>query len=281
MLTLSCVEVRRDLSAYHDEELSIGERIAITDHLENCPVCSVEADDLVAMRDALQDIGRTAQIACAPVMGRVQSDIVERLAAEDKVSIGTWINELLEDRRRALATTGAAIAACGLIVFGMPQLARGIIDHPDSLAALLDREAKAWAARNETPIVWPRVNAETIMPAAVMNQGEGDDSISAFAALVTSDGRLTKLEFLGEPTASPVSGVSQKQLESDLLSAAATASFQPARQDGEAVPLNVVWIVTHRTVRATVHARAEVPGHLPRGGISSLQMSGDTDGARL
>jgi len=52
--------------------------------------------------------------------------------------------------------------------------------------------------------------------------------------------------------------MSQKQLESDLMAAAATASFQPARQAGEAIALNVVWVVTHRTVRATAHARIEV-----------------------
>ena len=42
------------------------------------------------------------------------------------------------------------------------------------------------------------------------------------------------------------------------MAAAATASFQPARHAGEAIPLNVVWVVTHRTVRATAHARIEV-----------------------
>ena len=34
MLMMSCADVRRELSAFHDEELSIGERIAIADHLE-------------------------------------------------------------------------------------------------------------------------------------------------------------------------------------------------------------------------------------------------------
>src|SRR5256885_14064407 len=101
MLTMSCTDVRRELSAYFDEELSIGERIAITDHLENCPGCAVEIDDLIAMRDALQTENRSGQGAWAPQLSRLQSDIIERAAAEDSVSLATWVKELLEDRRRA------------------------------------------------------------------------------------------------------------------------------------------------------------------------------------
>jgi hypothetical protein len=254
---MSCDDVRGQLSAYHDEELSIGARIAIADHLDNCPGCAVEADDLLAIRDALQSESRAEQVALAPMLSRVQSDVIERLAAEESVSLTTWISELLEDRRRAFATTGASVAACLLVILGVCQLGLGTKGHPDSLAALLEHEEKVWAARAETPVMLPRVNPETIMPAAVLNQSESDEGYSAFAALVTSEGNLSKLEFLGEEQPK-TSLMSQKQLESDLLAAAATASFQPASKDGEPVPLNVIWIVTHRTVRATLHARIEI-----------------------
>ena len=258
MLTMSCTDVRRELSAYFDEELSIGERIAITDHLENCPGCAVEIDDLIAMRDALQVENRSDQGAWAPLLSRLQSDIIERAAAEERVSLATWTRELLEDRRRAFATTGAALAAVVLVVLGVCQLGLGTKGHPDSLAALLEHEEKVWAARAETPLMLPRVNPETIMPAAVMNQGEGEESYSAFAAMVTSEGNLSKLQFLGDVQAAAGRN-SQKVLESDLLAAASTASFQPASKAGERVPLNVIWIVTQRTVRGTpMHARIEI-----------------------
>jgi hypothetical protein len=256
MLSMSCVDVRRDLSAYHDEELSIGQRIAIADHLDHCFACAVEADDLIAIREALQAHSRDGHAACAPVLSRVQSDIIERLAAEESVSLATWVSELLEDRRRAFATTGAALAACLLVILGVCQLGLGTKGHPDSLAALLEHEEKVWAARAETPVMLPRVNPETIMPAAVVNEAEGDESYSAFAAVVTSDGNLSKLEFLGDQQVAR--SVAQKQLESNLMAAAATASFQPASKAGEPVPLNVIWIVTHRTVRGSTHARIEV-----------------------
>ena len=126
------------------------------------------------------------------------------------------------------------------------------------MAALLEHEELVWAAHAERPVLLPRVNPETIMPTAVMNQGEGgEETYSAFAAVVTSEGNLSELEFLGDQQAvNPL--VSQKQFESNLLAAAATASFQPASKAGEPVPLNVIWIVTHRTVRATMHARVAV-----------------------
>jgi len=96
---------------------------------------------------------------------------------------------------------------------------------------------------------------ETIMPAAVVNQSDGDESSSAFAAMVTQDGNLAELQLLGDQAGNK-SLFTQKQLE---LAAASTASFQPASKDGDPVPLNVIWIVTHRTVRGTFQrARVEV-----------------------
>ena len=259
---MSCADVCRELSAYHDDELSIGQRIAIADHLETCPGCAVEADDLMTMREALQATHRTERVVWGPMVARLQSDVLSRLAAEERVSLATWTRELLEDRRRALATSASALAACLLVVFDLCWLLTlGTVGHPDSLRALLEHEAKVWAARAETPVLLPRVNAETMMPVAVVSQGDGDESLSAFSALVTSDGELARLEFLGEESATPATNrLSRKQFESDLMAAAATARFQPARQAaGEPVALNVVWIVTHRTVRATrVTARARV-----------------------
>jgi Putative zinc-finger len=272
MLTMSCEDVRRNLSAYHDEALTIGQRIAIGDHLEHCEGCSVDAGDLVAMREALRAAHYREQVACGPILARLQSDITERLAAEERVSFATWLHELVEDRRRALAISGSALAACVLVVFGMCQLGLGTVDHPDSLAKMMAHEEQVWAARAETPVSLPRVNPESVMPAAYMNQGDGDESLSAFSALVRSDGQLAELEFLGGHTVSLTGRTTRTQMESDLLAAASTASFQPARQAaGEAVPLNVVWVVTHRTVRATTRARIDVSSTFRLGvGISSL-----------
>ena len=54
MLTWSCEQVRADLSAFYDEELPVADRIAISDHLDGCPSCRLEADDLELIGEALQ-----------------------------------------------------------------------------------------------------------------------------------------------------------------------------------------------------------------------------------
>lgn len=260
MLTMSCADVQRELSAFHDDELPVGARIALADHLGNCPGCAIEASDLASMREALRASHHREQVAWGPALARLESDIIERLAAEKSVS---------------LATTGAAVAAWLLLMFGMCQLGLGTVDHPDSLANLLEREQRARPVRDETAVVLPRANPESIMPAAVMDQGDGDESLSAFFALVRSNGQLAELEFLGGQAVSQAGDTSQKQWESDLLAAASTASFQPARQAaGEAVPLNVVWILTHRTVRAIAHARIDITSTFRLGrGISPLPVA--------
>lgn len=259
MLTMRCEDVGRDLSAYHDEELPVGERIAIAAHLENCPGCAIEANDLASIREAMLLSRHREQVAWGPVLARLQSDVVQRLAAEEKVSFANRLSAILEDRPRALATMGASLAACVLVIFGMCQLGFGTVDHPDSMAALLAQQKNAWEGRVEGPVRPPRVKPETIMPAAVMNQGDSDESEAAFSAMVGSDGRLDKLEFLGQYAVDPVEPAVSKRLEADLIAAASTASFQPARRAaGNAVPINVVWVVTHRTVRAAAQSRIEV-----------------------
>ena len=173
------------------------------------------------------------------------------------MSLSTWIADLLDDRRRAFTTTGAALAACVLVILGVCQLGLGRKGQPDSLAAMLEREEQVWAARSQRPVILPHVHPESIMPAAVINQDDGDESSSAFAAMVTQEGNLSQLEVLGDYQG--VRSQVSRKLESNLMAAAATASFQPASKDGEPVPLNVIWIVTHRTVRGTIQrARVEV-----------------------
>ena len=46
MLTWTCERVRGELSAFYDEELPVAARIAISDHLDACASCRLEAEDL-------------------------------------------------------------------------------------------------------------------------------------------------------------------------------------------------------------------------------------------
>ena len=106
----------------------------------------------------------------------------------------------------------------------------------------------------------PRADAEAVMPAAVMNRDDGENSVSAFAALVTSDGHLDR------------SGIARRAQSREPARASRRAravvgapqrrghrAFRArARSPARPSSLNVVWLVTHRTVRAPLHARVHV-----------------------
>ena len=80
----------------------------------------------------------------------------------------------------------------------------------------------------------------------------------AFAALVTADGYLEELEFIGERTRRRAANCRSHEQLSELLNAAATARFEPARAAGTPVSQNVVWLVSHTTVRAPLRAYVHV-----------------------
>src|SRR5690606_11154854 len=128
------------------------------------------------------------------------------------------------------------------------------IRHPESLKAALTLSARARTADIYLPaVVLPRANAEAVMPAAVVNR---DDEEIAFAALVSEDGYLDELEFLGEQSFRRKDQTHEELLQ--LLNAAATARFEPARVAGTPVSQNVVWVVSHTTVRAPLRAYVHV-----------------------
>ena len=241
MLTWSCDQVRAELSAFYDEELPVKERIAISDHLDRCPSCRLEADDLEVIGDALQATARVEDVAVMPGLSRLQTDILERWNAEERASFGRSIRNLFDDPRRVSASVGVSFAASLFL----------------AMAALLltptpvRRTADIYLPALE---MLPRAQAEAIMPATVMNR---DDEEVAFAALVTADGYLEDVTLIGDRVEGRRSLPTHAEL-SELLNAVATARFEPARAAGAPVSQNVVWLVSHTTVRAPLRAYIHV-----------------------
>ena len=257
MLTPSCTYVRGQLSAFHDEELPVAEQIAIAGHVEDCPVCAVEAEDLRAIREALRGAAAAIQSGWNAELSGLQSAILGRLKAEEDESFVNRAGRLLDDPRRLWATGGAVVAStmCAFLIVGV--LAEVANDHPNSLAAIVQAMARAEQARADGPVVPPRADADAVMPAAVMSQGEGEDVVSVFTAVVTPDGDLEDVELLQARETRKGGPGRTGQLTSDLLAAAATARFEPARLAGAPVAVNVVWLLTHTTVRGKLlHGRA-------------------------
>ncbi|MCM3880737.1 MAG: zf-HC2 domain-containing protein [Vicinamibacterales bacterium] len=258
MLNMTCEYVRSELSAYHDEELPVTVRIGIADHLENCAGCAVEADDLVAISSELRSSGRLEDAAWMPGLSRLESDILQRFDAEDNASVASRFRRLFDDPQRASASFGVSVVASVCMAIWALVMAQGPQGHPGSLKAVMNQSVRSYDIYlPEDSVELPRADAEAVMPAAVMNQDSGD-GVSAFSALVTQDGHLADLELLsGQTYGRRLAPATHDQL-SALLNAAATARFEPARVAGSPVPLNVVWLVTHRTVRPPVVATVRV-----------------------
>ncbi len=256
MLTWSCAQVRVELSAFHDEELPVADRIAIADHLEGCASCRLEADDLALITKTLHATARVEDVAAMPGLRRFQADIMERWDAEEHASFVRTVRNLFDDPRRASASLGASIVASLLLAMGAFFLAQSPIRHPESLKALMTLSLRARTADIYLPAVetMPRANAEAIMPATVMNR---DDEEVAFAALVTADGYLENVKLIGDRFHGQRNLPTHAQL-SELLNAAATARFEPARAAGAPVSQNVVWVVSHTTVRPPLRAHVHV-----------------------
>ena len=255
MLTWSCEQVRAELSAFYDEELPVADRIAISDHLDGCASCRLEADDLELIGDALQATARVEDVAVMPGLNRLQTDILARWNAEECASFGCTIRDLFDDPRRASASVGVSVAASLCLAMSAFLLAQSPIRHPESLKAAMTLSSRARTADIYLPAVeLPRVQAEAIMPATVLNR---DDEEVAFAALVTADGYLEDVKLIGDRSLGRSNLPTHAEL-SELLNAVATARFEPARAAGAPVSQNVVWLVSHTTVRAPLRAYVRV-----------------------
>ena len=257
MLTRSCEHVRAELSAFYDEELPVAERILISDHLDACASCRLEATDLQAISEALHATARTDDIAWMPGLSRLQADVLERLDAEEKASLGRTILNLIDDPRRAWASVGVSVAASVCLALGAFMMAQSPIRHPESLKAVMTQSERSRMVDIYLPtlsVELPRADVDAVMPATVINRDRGEEV--AYAALVTADGRLEEVEYLGE-RGRRSQPATHEQL-SQLLNAAATARFEPARVAGLPVSFNLVWLVAHTTVRAPLRAYVHV-----------------------
>jgi hypothetical protein len=256
MLTWTCKRVRIELSACYDEELPVADRIAIADHIEGCASCRLEADDLDAIGKALQSTARVEDVAVMPGLSRLQTDVLERWSAEERASLARTIRDLFDDARRTSACVGVSVIASLCLAMSAFLVGQSPIRHPESLKAAMTLSSRARTTDIYLPAVelLPRANAEAVMPAAVVNR---DDEEVAFAARVTADGYLEELELIGDRIHGRRGLPTHAQL-SELLNAAATARFEPARAAGAPVSQNVVWLVSHTTVRAPLRAYISV-----------------------
>jgi hypothetical protein len=250
MKASDCSAVRRRLEAFHDGELSFPQRGDVAEHLRDCAGCSFEATELVRVGEFVRE-GAQASVAITPVVPDLASAVVGRLEAEHDRSISVRLGHMFEDMHLVWAglSASAATVTCAALLFGM-----GISLPPersDSLAGVLAALAAPGTDRNPVSIdqrmSLPRVTGEAAVPAMLEGGATEEDLVFALAAVVTQEGRVAHSQLL-------LSSRSDRAEVLRLMNAVREARFHPASLQGNPVAVNLVWLITHTTVRAKVHS---------------------------
>ena len=191
-----------------------------------------------------------------PGLSRLQADILERWDAEEKASFGRTIRNLFDDPRRASASVGVSVVASLCLALGAFVLAQSPIRHPESLKAAMTQSSRARTA----DIYLPACRDAAARRCGGGDAGDGDQPRRRRGGVCRArDGRRLSRRsgIYRRPHQGRRSLPTHEQL-SELLNAVATARFEPARVAGAPVSLNVVWLVTHTTVRAPLRAYVHV-----------------------
>ncbi len=275
MKVLTCAATRHRLAAFHDEELTVADQIAVSAHVDWCSECAAEFAELRALQAALRGTSPGRVVLADHQDATFEAAVLSRMDAEETLSFETQVREMFKDMHLVYAGLGAGVAAmvCVVIMLGMMRVATA--EEPDSLAAMM-RMLASPAPRvdspgtNQNPVgLYPDVQ----MPRALdelffaTSSGAGtDDTVFTLTAIVTREGRVANLEMLRASRVGPARAVrdatdaNDAQRAEDLMGAVSFARFQPANFAGAPVAVNMVWIVAHTTVRgSSATAALDVP----------------------
>lgn len=252
MKILSCASVRRRLDLWHDGELSPAEQCAIDQHLADCPPCAAEARALVQLGDLIRDGAASRALSEDAAVG-LKSGVLARRSAEDAMSWPTQLSELFQDMHLVWAglSATAATAICLVLLLGIAHFSPA--ERADSLSGILGSLAAAPGSdRNpvalRTSMRPPRSYTDDVVQTSMLSSAATEeDLVLALAAVVTQEGRVARSELL-------LSNRSDREVVLQLMNAVAAARFQPASVGGEPVAVNLVWLITHTTVRAKAHS---------------------------
>jgi len=245
MMLLTCATVQRRLPAFHDRELPIPDLIAIENHVHECPPCAGELQ-------ALRSVGDALRLAAAPGPADdwtgLQPGVIGRMRAEAHESWAARAGRFFDDLHLVWIGFAATAATflCGAVAlsalhYGSPER-RG-----DSLAAAIAVMAAPTGSdlnpvRLADYIRAPSVPKEGAMEAMLLTQVSDEELMLALSAVVTREGRVSGLSLLNTDT-------DRREIDG-ILAGISQASLEPARFGGDPIAVNLVWLVTHTTVKA-------------------------------
>jgi hypothetical protein len=242
---LGCERARDMLQAFVDLELPMAEQVLVESHLRWCDTCAARVDDLRLIGAAVRLGAATAPMhaAAARELSAIQSEVLTLVRAEQEQSFGTRFRALFADMRFLWPALGAsaALAICLLGATTMNRVARN--EHPDSMADRIAALADPGSDRNPLQLDARMLAPRPLTGGAVLESMPDEEAVFALAAVVTREGRVGNFELLH---------ASERDEVSALLNAVKHSRFAPAQTRDGAVAVNVVWLLTRTTVKASI-----------------------------
>jgi anti-sigma factor RsiW len=257
MIPLTCAAVHRRLAGYHDDELPIQERMAVRQHLEECPPCQRQFHEL-------QLIGESLRLAATPGPADdwtgLQPGVISRMRAEAYESWTARLGRLFDDMHLVwigLAST-AGTCVCAALVLGLLHFASP--ERDDSLAALIAALAAPSGSdlnpmRLDGRIRVPSLTHDGVVPATLEQSVSEGELVLALSAIVSREGKVSGVEVLTNDR--------DRREVMTILDAISRARLEPARYGKNPIAVNMIWLLEHTTVRGTNGAvKAKYRSHL-------------------
>lgn len=239
MQVLPCDQVRDELAAFHDGELTIEEQVLIQSHLQDCVACRLEAASLVELSDGLRTMATSIPGRVAHDTGVMTAAVLERVHLERQFSLTAQVREWFQDMHLVWAGLGASVAMLFCVFASAGVLHAANQERPDSLAAIISTIASG----SNDPV---RLADTAHENHALLDTTEALGADLMLSAVVTRDGRIQNVELLKEQ-ARALSV--QPEMVLAMMEAASRARFSRAPIGAYPGGMNVVWFVTSTTVK--------------------------------
>jgi len=262
--------VRELLDAFVDGELKVDDQVAVESHLRWCRTCTARVEDMSLIGAALRlrplPVSHSADEA-EKAIAVLQSDVLTRIRAERDQSWPVRLRELLADGRLFWPALGAstAVLVCLTGLFGVMHLTYD--ERPDSLAALMQTLSHAptppaHPGSDENPL---RLVAGMSLPraftgGAALDSLSEDEAVFAVATVLTKEGRVANYQLLAPEANIPARRrASARNDVTAVMDAVQQTRFAPAQNAGQAVAVNMVWLIARTTVKAPPRVRTPEP----------------------
>jgi hypothetical protein len=247
MKPLTCAAARRRLQAFHDQELAVGDQIAVGAHLAWCDRCADTLAELAAVGSTLQALAPGRAVVSQVDMGVFTESVVSRVKAEEDASFLARVREAFDDMHLVYAALGAATATavCVVIVLGMMRFAT--TDRPDSLAAVMTVLATPLECESGNDITDASgCRARWAERFARANESDEQEAVFALEAVLLRQGQLANLEALRR-TRRPAS-IEEREVIEELLDVVSRSRLGPS--PWVRMP-SAIWLFEQTTVRAS------------------------------